>query len=108
MINKYRAPDPGAQGVNTMPTVYQTASPGEAQVRVALVTRGKADLLVHRVSTRGLAHGEALWYITRDRQEANVRICFVSEGMSELRICFVDSIGEAGWQRPRPRRINLG
>lgn len=91
-----------------MPIVYQTTHPGEAQLRVALVTRGKADLLVHRVSTHGLAHGEALWYITRDRQEANVRVCFVSEGMCELRICFVDSIGEAGWQRPRLPRIKLG
>jgi len=90
-----------------MTVVFQTTSPGEAQVRVALVARGKADLLVHRVSSRGLAHGDALWYVTRDRQEANVRICFVSEGMAEVCICFVDSLGEAGWQRPRPPRINL-
>ena len=80
---------------------------GEADVRVALVERGSADLLVHRVVSLGLAHGDALWYITRDRQSATTRVCFVSQGMAQLKICFVDTYGEAGWQVPRPRHIRL-
>ena len=43
-----------------MTTVYQTATMDEARVRVALVDRDNADLLVHRVGSRGLAHGDAL------------------------------------------------
>ncbi|WBV53671.1 hypothetical protein [Chryseobacterium gambrini] len=37
-----------------MARIYQTASSGEAQVRVAVVnSRDEADLLVHRVSSWG-------------------------------------------------------
>lgn len=90
-----------------MPSIYQTTSFGDAQVRAALVPRGEADLLVHRVSSRGLAHGDALWYITRDRQEADVLVCFTSRGMAEVKICLVDSVGEAGWQTRKPRGIRL-
>ena len=80
---------------------------GEADLRVAIVPRGNADLLVHRIGSRGLARGDTLWYITRDRQEATARVYFVSQGMAQLKICFVDSVGEAGWQVPRPRHIRL-
>jgi hypothetical protein len=80
---------------------------GEASVRFALVERGSADLLVHRVSTRGLANGDALWFITRDRQEATTLACFTSQGMAQVKICFVDTMGEAGWQKPKPRNIKL-
>lgn len=80
---------------------------GEADVRVAMVERGSADLLVHRVASLGLAHGDALWYITRDRQSATARVCFVPQGMAQLKICFVDTYGEAGWQVPRPRNLRL-
>lgn len=80
---------------------------GGADVRVAIVPRSNADLLVHRVSSWGLAQGDALWYLTRDRQDATSRVFFVSQGMAQLKICFVDSYGEAGWQVPRPRNIRL-
>ena len=71
---------------------------GEAHVRIALVSdRGKADLLVHRVGSWGLANGDALWFITRDKQSANCWVYFTSEGMAQLKVCFVDSYGEAGW-----------
>jgi hypothetical protein len=82
-----------------MARIYQAATMGEAQVRVALVsTRGMADLLVHRVSSWGLARGDALWYITRDKQDATAWVFFTSIGMAEVKICFVDNYGEAGWQ----------
>ena len=87
--------------------IFQSETMGEADVRVAIVPRDNADLLVHRVSSRGLARGDAVWYITRDRQEATARVFFVSQGMAQLKICFVDNHGEAGWQVPRPRHIQL-
>ena len=90
-----------------MATVYQTTAMGEAHVRVALVERGSADLLVHRVGSRGLAHGEALWFITREPQSANVLAHFTSPGMAQLKVCFVDRLGEAGWTRPHPLRGHL-
>lgn len=81
-----------------MARVYQTASMGEAHIRVAIVTaRGEADLLVHRVASWGLARGDALWFITRDKQDANVWIYPCSIGMAEVNVCFVNTYGEAGW-----------
>jgi hypothetical protein len=81
-----------------MARVYQTATLGEAQIRVAIVSnRGEADLLVHRVSSWGLANGDGLWYITRNKQEATVYIYISSIGMAQVKVCFVDSFGEAGW-----------
>lgn len=90
-----------------MPTIYQTRNMGEAQLRIALVERGCADLLVRRVASRGMAHGDALWFITRDRQEASVVACFTSPGMAQVKVCFVDSHGEAGWQTAKPRHVRL-
>jgi hypothetical protein len=85
-----------------MARIYQTTSLGEAQVRVALVAdRAQADLLVYRVGSWGLAHGDALWFITRDKQDANCWIHMTSLGMAELKLCFVDTYGEAGWVTPR-------
>lgn len=82
-----------------MARIYQAASMGEAHIRVAIVSRGDADLLVHRVSSWGLANGDAYWFITRNKQEATCCIYAVSLGMADLKICFVDSYGEAGWQK---------
>jgi hypothetical protein len=92
-----------------VPRVYQTTIMGEATVRAAVVTdRSKADLLVHRVSSWGLAKGDAYWYITRDKQEASVWVYFCSEGVASLNICFVDSYAEAGWQRRHHLKGRLG
>lgn len=82
-----------------MARIYQTTSMGEAQLRVALVdSQGEADLLVHRVGSWGLASGDAHWYITRDKQDATAWIYFTSVGMAQIKICFVDNYGAAGWQ----------
>jgi hypothetical protein len=84
-----------------MARIYQAASMGEAHVRVAIVdNRGEADLLVYRANSWGMAHGDARWYITRDKQDATAWVYFTSQGFAQLTICFVDSQGEAGWQRP--------
>jgi hypothetical protein len=84
-----------------MARVYQTATMGEAHIRVAIVSaQGQADLLVHRVSSWGLARGDALWFITRDKQDATTWIYPCSIGMAEVKICFVDSYLEAGWVHP--------
>ena len=83
-----------------MARVYQTGSMGEAHVRVAIVSaQGQADLLVHRVGSWGLASGDALWFITRDKQDATVWIHPCSLGMSDVSVCFVDNYAEAGWVR---------
>lgn len=83
-----------------MARIYQAASMGEAQIRVAIVeARGEADLLVYRVRSWGLACGDARWFITRDRQDASASVYFTSPGFAQVSVCFVNSQGEAGWQR---------
>ncbi len=93
-----------------MASIYQSPTMGDACIRVALVSaRGQADLLVHRVSSPGLAIGEALWFITRDRMMARTVIHVCSLGMAQLKVCFVPSRGEAGWQvAGHPLRGRLG
>lgn len=81
-----------------MTRIYQTPTMGDAHVRVALVrAMGQADLLVHRVNSWGLARGGALWYITRNKQDAQVYVYFCSLGMAQLRVCYVNTYGQAGW-----------
>lgn len=88
-----------------MALIYQAGNQADAQVRAALVASpGMADLCVHRVLTRGQARGDALWYVTRDRNEATARVWFGSIGMSQIKVCFVDSYGAAGWRLPHPLR----
>jgi hypothetical protein len=82
---------------------------GEARIRAALVDDpGQADLCVHRVHSWGEAHGDALWYLTRDKQEADTWVYFGSIGMSEIKVCFVDNYSQAGWQRRHPLRGAFG
>ncbi|XHS77610.1 DUF6150 family protein [Burkholderiaceae bacterium UC74_6] len=84
--------------------IYQEPSFGAATLRVALVRdRGQADLCVYRAHSPGLAHGETRWFITRDRQFAHLTIHLCSLGMADLRVCFVDSPGAAGWRVPQHR-----
>ncbi len=86
-----------------MAFIYQAATMGEGHVRVAIVTtRADADLLVHRVSSSGLARGDGLWFITREKQNANTWVFFTTIGMAQVKIFFVDTYDEAGWVRPHP------
>ena len=87
-------------GVRKVARIYQTNNMGEADVRVAIVQRGNADLLVHRAASWGLATGDAQWFITRERQDATASVYFTAQGFAQLTICFVDQAGEAGWTRP--------
>jgi hypothetical protein len=88
-----------------MARIYQVPNIGEAHVRVALVAdRGQADLWVHRVGSWGLASGDARWFITRDRNDATAWVYFGSIGIAQVRICFVDNYGEAGWRDPSHAR----
>jgi len=92
-----------------MARVYQAASMGEAQIRVAIVKdRGEADLLVHRVGSWGMAHGDALWFITRNKQDATVWIYPCSIGMAQVKICFVDNYSEAKWAGPNLHKGRFG
>lgn len=91
-----------------MSRIYQTSVMGEAHIRVALVSQGEADLLVYRVSSPGLAVGDARWFITRNRQDATCCVIFTSVGMAQVKVCFVDNYGEAGWQNESRYRGKLG
>lgn len=92
-----------------MARIYQAATMGEATVRAAIVeSRGEADLLVCRVGSWGMAHGDALWFITRNRHDATACVFFTSLGLANLKVCFVDGKNEAGWQRPSRLRGRLG
>ena len=85
--------------------IYQVSNPDEANIRVAIVRdRGMADLLVYRVSSRALALGDAVWFVTRDSADATVRLSFVSVDASEVKVYFVDTFREAGWVRPHRLR----
>lgn len=87
-----------------MAWVYQAASLGAAQLRVALLHElGLAELWVYRASSPGLAHGDARWFITPDREMAHTTIALCSPGMAQLRVCFVASPGLAGWRVPQHR-----
>jgi len=82
-----------------MAAIYQTPTMGEAHIRVAIVSdRGNADLLVCRVASFGLATGDANWFITKNKQDAKCWVYFSSVGMAQVKICFVNSFGETGWQ----------
>lgn len=82
-----------------MTRVYQTENMGMAHIRAALVDHpGEADLCVLRVSSWGLALGDARWYICRNKHDAQVWIWFGSRGMAQIRICFVNNYTQAGWR----------
>ncbi|MGO4702985.1 DUF6150 family protein [Dyella sp. 2RAB6] len=91
-----------------MARIYVTETMGEAEVRVALVSaRGIADLWVCRVSSWGLAVGDERWFFTPDRQSATKRVFFTSQGMAQITVCFVATLGEAGWRDPARARPGL-
>ena len=90
-----------------MTRVFQTNAMGEAHVRIALVSKGEADLLVHRVDSWGLALGAGRWFFTRDKQEASVWVFVGTPEMAQLRVCFVELIGESGWVKPGHRLANV-
>ena len=92
-----------------MARIYQTHTIGMAQIRAALVDRpGEADLCVYRVGSRGLAHGDAYWYICRDRGDATACVYFTSRGMAQVKICFVGDRGQAGWNTKHRLRGRFG
>lgn len=81
-----------------MAWVYQTATPGEAHIRAAIVDQpGEADLCVYLVSSVGLASGDSYWFVDRSKQSARTWVYFTSRGMAQVKICFVSDRGMAGW-----------
>ena len=91
-----------------MARIFQTASLGEAHLRVALVNQpGEADLWVNIVSSWGWAAGEALWFICPSKQEANAWVYFGSIGMAQLKLAWVAHPGQAGWQVDHPLKGRL-
>ncbi|MBB3228059.1 hypothetical protein FHW69_002694 [Luteibacter sp. Sphag1AF] len=91
-----------------MARIWLANTMGEATVRVAQVsTRGEADIWVNRVSSFGLASGDALWYIVKDRGEATARIFMTSIGLAQIKVYFVSTRGEAGWRDPNAARHGI-
>ncbi|MGB1109246.1 MAG: DUF6150 family protein [Gammaproteobacteria bacterium] len=92
-----------------MARIFQTNSMGMADIKAALVNHpGEADLCVYRVSSRGMAHGDAFWYICRDRHDAQSLIYFCSRGMAQVKICFVGNHSAAGWKTDHPLKGRFG
>ena len=91
-----------------MAIILQTFSPADCHVRACVVNdRGMADLLVYRVSSRGLAAGSGVWYITQQPTMSPTRIFFGTFATAKLLVFFVNSRGEAGWQREHPLKGRL-
>ena len=91
-----------------MAIVYQTFSPGDANIRAYVVEdRGAADILVHAVKDMGAAHGDAIWYIARQPGMASSKLHFGSRGFAQLLVYFVAHRAEAKWQRPHPLKGKL-
>lgn len=91
-----------------MAIIYQTFSFAEAQCKVNIATnKAEADLWVYSVSNRGLAAGDAIWYVIDERSEASTRVYFCSRGMSDLIVYFVSNKLEAGWQREHRLKFRL-
>lgn len=92
-----------------MARVYQEQDMGMADIRAALVTeQGMADLCVYRTATRGMAHGDAIWFVCRERADAQVRVWFGEQGMAQLNICFVGNHSAAGWMHDHPLKGRFG
>lgn len=86
-----------------MPRIFQSQTMGDAALNVALVTDpGRADLCVHRVKTWGEARSPGLWFLTYDRQDADVWVYFCNVGFADIKICFVDNFTQAGWLADNP------
>ncbi|HEY9133936.1 MAG TPA: DUF6150 family protein [Dyella sp.] len=91
-----------------MARIFQTETMGEARLKVAIVAdRGEADLWVCRVSSWGLAVGDGLWFVTKTRGDATATVFFTSIGFAQVKICFVDTRGQAGWRDPARARHGL-
>jgi len=83
--------------------IYQAGSFGQAQYRVHITEqKSNADLLVYLVSNPALATGNGQWYVTNQYEEANRKVLFCNKSSAQFSICFVNSRGEAGWQKPTP------
>ena len=91
-----------------MAIIYQTFSYAEAQCRVNITNnRAEADLWVFNVNNRGLANGDANWYVIENRSESSIRVYFCSRGMSDLIVYFVNNKLEAGWQKDHRLKFKL-
>ncbi|WP_394353485.1 DUF6150 family protein [Pedobacter foliorum] len=89
-----------------MARIYATPTMGEATFLIAIVTdRGEADILVNRVSSRELAVGDALWFLTPNKEDGTCSVFFCSVGFAQIKICFVSTRAEAGWTDNHPHRL---
>ena len=85
-----------------MTIAYQTSVMQDADLRVALVERDEADLLVYRAHSAASATAAGRWFLTRRREDADCTVYVGPVGFAKIKICYVDSPAEAGWQGQRP------
>lgn len=91
-----------------MAVIYQTFSPGGADIRACVVEeRGAADILVYVVRDMGAAQGDAIWYIARQPGISSSKLYFGSRGFAQLLVYFVTNRATAGWLRPHPLKNKL-
>lgn len=91
-----------------MAKIYQTFDITEAQYKIYITSnKGEADLWVYNVSNRGLSRGDSHWYVTKNKEECTSKLFFSSRGMASLIVFFVNSQGEAGWQKEHKLRGRL-
>ena len=86
-----------------MTRVYETDNPNFADVVVDLVeTPVMADLLVYRRDdARSEAHSESVWTFVNSRENAHISVYFAPKSLraAHLKICYVSSRMQAGWNR---------
>ncbi len=88
--------------------VYQTFNVGEAHMPIHITHNpNAADLCVFITKNRGLAQNESCWFICGTKATADKTFNFGSRGIARLSVCFVPSLGQAGWQRAHPLQGKL-
>ncbi len=84
-----------------MAVIYQTYRQPDAEVLAYVVDDpGEAHLWVYLSRSRGQAHGDSCWYVTREWGKASTRVYFSSRGRADLLVYYVGDRGQARWNRP--------
>lgn len=91
-----------------MPIVYQTFWRGQENHKIAVVQdHGRADLLVYLEANRGMAYKEWFWYVTKNIEEAHLKLLFGPVATADFVVSFVRNRGKAGWVKPHRLQGNL-
>jgi len=81
-----------------------------ADINVSRVEdRTDADLLVFVTDSHGVSFGkEDVWSYVESEGESNIKIFWdETTPVADLKVCFVDDLGVAGWVKGHPLKGNL-